>query len=88
MGLSRFPPIAALFTKSQIQLFTISLVVNDRHVVASEKVIECPGKKRLRVLAGLGLNKPEAAPKPVRQISADMNLAFPCGRSLRLRLFP
>jgi hypothetical protein len=69
----------------QIQLFTTSLLIrgrkiDDRDIVAPEKVVERTGEQRLRVLTGLGLNKPDAAAEAIRQISADMHLRCPaCG---------
>ena len=81
-------PLTFMPTNSIVHNPTISLLVkvNNRHVVASEKLIERAGEKRLRVLSGLGLNKPDAAPETVRQISADMDLPSPACRSARLVL--
>jgi hypothetical protein len=64
----------------------ISLLVNDRDIVAPEKVVESAREQRLRILAGLGLHQSQAAFEASREIGTNMYLPTPAWRSGRLNL--
>lgn len=70
--------VSARFNCSQYHNITISNV-DYWHIMAPKQFIERAGDQRLRVLAGLRLNKAEAAFEARWKIGSDMDLPFPAG---------
>src|ERR1700677_735807 len=65
-------------------MFTNSLWLDDRHVMAAKQVIEGEGDKRLNVHSRLRLNHAEAAFKVRMEISPNVNLPLAAWRFDRL----
>jgi hypothetical protein len=61
-------------------MFTGSILINDRDVMAAKEVIEGKRQELLNVLAGLRLHHAEAALEIGMQIRADMNLTLTAWR--------
>ena len=59
-----------------LNMFTHSILIDDRHIVRAKKLVEGARKKLLYILPGLSLNQAQAALKIRVQVSADMGLSF------------